>query len=186
MNKIDEIRKIALKSKLLYTKNQVEAAIDEMAFKIESVLSGSNPLCLTVMVGGMVVTGSLLRRLHFPLELDYIHATRYKGEIKASEMTWKAYPSASIKDRIVLLIDDIFDGGLTISAIKKYCLEQGASKVYVAVLINKIKEREEGVIDEVDFSALEIEDRFIYGYGMDYQEYLRNAPGIFAVPREYE
>ncbi len=183
---IAHIRDVAVRSTLLFSKDEVENAVDEMAFKIESALSGTNPLCLTVMIGGLVATGTLLRRLHFPMEIDYIHATRYKGATRGGEIEWVATPRAILKNRTVLLIDDILDGGQTLAEIKKYCLEQGAKEVLTAVLITKKKDRGPECLQKADFSALEIKDRFIYGYGMDYQEYLRNAPGIFAVPKELE
>lgn len=183
---IAHIRDVAVRSTLLFSKDHVENAVEEMAFKIESMLSGTNPLCLTVMIGGLVATGSLLRRLHFPMEIDYIHATRYKGKTQGGEIEWVATPRTNLKNRTILLIDDILDGGQTLAEIIKYCKDKGASKVYTAVLITKNKTRDANCLQKADFSALEIEDRYIYGYGMDYQEFLRNAPGIFAVPKEFE
>jgi hypoxanthine phosphoribosyltransferase len=183
---IAHIRDVAVRSTLLFSKDAVENAVAEMAFKIESALSGTDPLCLTVMIGGLIATGTLLRRLHFPLEIDYIHATRYKGKTRGGEIEWLATPKTNLKNRTVLLIDDILDGGQTLAAIKEYCESQGAKKVYTAVLITKQKQRDPNSLQQADFSALSIEDRYIYGYGMDYQEFLRNAPGIFAVPKDCE
>lgn len=181
---IQHIRDVAMTSKLLYGKDEVESAIDKMAFRIESALSGANPLCLTVLVGGLIATGALLRRLHFPLEIDYIHATRYRGEMEGKDLHFKALPSRDLKDRTILLIDDILDGGVTLAGIKKYCEDHGAARVYTAVLITKDKVRDKQAVQKADFCGMNIPDQFIYGYGMDYQEYLRNAPGIFAVPED--
>ena len=73
----EQINEVLAKSTQLYTANQVEAAIDKMASEIDEQLSESNLVCLAVMIGGLIPTGGLLKRLHFPMEIDYVHATRY-------------------------------------------------------------------------------------------------------------
>lgn len=183
---VQEINDVLSKSTQLYTADQVESAIDKMATEIDEKLSDANIVCLPVMVGGLIPTGGLLRRLHFPMEVDYIHATRYRGDTTGKDLKWIAKPSRPLKDRVVLIIDDILDGGVTLTRIKEYVEEQGAKEVYTAVLIEKDCERLPGAIKKADFSALTVEDRYIYGYGMDYKEYLRNAPGIYAVAKEHE
>lgn len=183
---IEQIRDVLDKSTQLYTAEQVESALDKMAFKIDQQLSNSNIICLPVLIGGLIPTGGLLRRLHFPMEVDYVHATRYRGDTTGKDLRWVAKPTKSLKDRVVLIIDDILDGGVTLTRIKEFVEEQGAQKVYTAVLIEKITTRLPGALEHADFSALTVEDRYIYGYGMDYQEYLRNAPGIYAVAKEHE
>lgn len=183
---IEQINDVLNKSTQLYTAEEVEAAIDKMAFEIDTKLSETNLVCLPVMVGGLIPTGGLLRRLHFPMEIDYIHATRYRGDTRGKDLHWVAKPTRSLQDRTVLIIDDILDGGITLARIVEYVESQGAKKVYTAVLIEKDCPREPDSIQKADFSALTVEDRYIYGYGMDYKEYLRNAPGIYAVAKEHE
>ncbi len=183
---LEQINDVLAKSTQLYTMNQVEAAIDKMAAEIDEQLSETNLICLTVMVGGLIPTGGLLKRLHFPMEIDYIHATRYRGDTVGKDLKWIVKPTRSLKDRTILIIDDILDGGVTLTKIVEYVQSQGAKKVYTAVLIEKEGTRLPGAISKADFCALTVEDRYIYGYGMDYKEYLRNAPGIFAVAKEHE
>jgi len=183
---VEQINDVLAKSTQLYTVNQVEAAIDIMAAQIDADLSQSNLICLTVMIGGLITTGALLKRLHFPMEIDYIHATRYRGDTKGHDLQWIVKPTRSLKDRTILIIDDILDGGITLTRIKEYVESQGAKKIYTAVLIEKECQRLPGAILKADYCALSVEDRYIYGYGMDYKEYLRNAPGIFAVAKEHE
>lgn len=78
------------------------------------------------------------------------------------------------------------DGGLTLAAIIDYCNQFGAKKVYTAVMVNKIRKREPGVNFEPDFVGVNTEDRFLFGFGLDYEEYLRNVPGIYAVSDEHQ
>jgi hypoxanthine phosphoribosyltransferase len=164
---------------LLYSENQVEAALTRMAAAISAQLSNSNPLVLCVMTGGMIASGKLLTQLHFPLQLDYIHVTRYGGATQGGELHWVAKPAYTPKDRVVLVIDDILDEGLTLAAIIEECRAAGAREVYSAALVDKLHDRKHGI--RADFVGLPVADRYVFGYGMDYHGYWRNAPGIYAV-----
>ena len=164
---------------LLFDQQHVESAFNFMALEINAELAELNPLVICVVSGGIVPAGILIPKLNFPLQIDYIHATRYGHDTQGGELDWIVKPHKPIKDRVILLVDDIFDEGLTLEAIVHDCKEAGAKAVYTAVLINKIKPRKTDL--EVDFVGLEVEDRYLFGYGMDYKGYLRNAPGIYAV-----
>ncbi len=94
-------------------------------------------------------------------------------------------PRTNLKGRTVVIVDDILDGGVTLANIVAFCKVHEARNVFTAVLIDKKKPREKGGIEDVDFKGLIVDDRFVFGYGLDYQEYLRNAPGIYAVAEEH-
>ena len=145
---LEKIHDVIEKSTLLYTAQEVEKAIDKMALEIEEKLTDSNLLCITVMIGGLIPTGALLRRLHFPMEMDYVHATRYTGKTRGSELKWLVKPQKSLEGRTILIVDDILDGGITLAGIVDYCKEQGAEKIYTAVLIDKQRERPEGAVQK--------------------------------------
>lgn len=181
-----QIREVYAKATCLYTKAQVEAALDQMAREINYKLAETNPIFLCLVVGGIIPLGNLLPRLDFPLEVDYVHVTRYRSTIRAGELEWKSKPTRSMNNRTVVVVDDILDGGLTLSSIIEFCRQQGAGKVYSAVLVDKKHVREPGGLEQADFTGLTVDDRYVFGYGMDYKEYLRNAPGIFAVAPEHE
>jgi len=173
-----EIEQIQKNAQLLHTEAEVEAAIDSMAEKINAALATHNPIVLCVMNGGIVTAGKLITKLNFPLTLDAINVSRYGNQVSGSKINWLQKPVSSLKDRTVLLIDDILDQGLTLEAIYQYCLEQGANHVYSAVLVDKQLTKTKPV--QADFIGLSIADHYLYGYGMDYKGYLRNAPGIYA------
>jgi hypoxanthine phosphoribosyltransferase len=177
-NKIQEVMDRAT---LLFTKNEVEAALDRMALNITQVLHDQNPVILCVMIGGMIPMANLLLRLDFPLEVDYVHATRYKGETRGGELDWKIKPSLDLKGRTVLVVDDILDGGITLAKIIDSLKEIGAQKILSAVLVDKYEKRVPNGLQHADFVGLNVDDHFIFGYGMDYNNYLRNAPGIYQV-----
>ena len=165
----------------LYNTEQVLASIDQMAAAMTEKLADTNPIILSVMTGAMIVTGHLAVRLQFPLEMDYIHATRYRGAMRGGDLHWLVEPRIDLKDRTIVVVDDILDGGLTLAAIIDYCRQAEAKEVYTAVLVDKHRIREPGVNFTPDFVGMTTEDKFLFGFGLDYEEYLRNAPGIYAV-----
>jgi hypoxanthine phosphoribosyltransferase len=175
---LEEIKHVQATADLLHSEQDVEAALDDMAQKINSTLAGHNPLLLCVINGGIVTAGKLITRLTIPLTIDSIHASRYQNQTLGGTIKWLVTPETPIKGRTVLIVDDILDEGITLEALYDYCREQGAATVYSAVLVDKILGHEKPVTP--DFIGLEVENRYLFGYGMDYKGYLRNAPGIYA------
>ncbi len=172
-------QQILKEAECLFTREEVEQALDDLALRIERELHDKRPLILTIMNGGLIPAGMLLPRLHFPLQIDYIHATRYGKHLQPGELNWVARPSISLRQRTLLLIDDIHDEGTTLKCIMDFCYQQGADRVYSCVLTHKKHNRKKS--PPADFTGLEVPDRYVFGYGMDYQTLLRNADGIFAV-----
>lgn len=182
-----KIKEVLEKATCLFTTAEIDAAIDTMAEKITADFHDQNPVVLCVMVGGLVPMSSLILRLNFPLEMDYVHATRYSGDIKAGdELVWKVKPRLDLANRNVIIVDDILDGGLTLAAIVLAVEAMGASKVSTAVLVDKHHKRVPGGLQKADYVGLEVDDHYIFGYGMDYNEYLRNIPAIYVVAPEHE
>ncbi len=175
---LEEIKHIQATADLLYSEQDVEAALDKMAEKINLALADSNPLLLCVMNGGVVAFGKLLTRLTIPLTIDAINASRYQNQTSGGTIEWLLKPETPLKDRTVLIVDDILDEGITLQALYEFCREQGAAAIYSAVLVDKILDHEKPLT--ADFIGLNVENRYLFGYGMDYKGYLRNAPGIYA------
>lgn len=178
---LDEIKRVYHEADLLCSQEQVNNAIDKMAAEITDQLGDKDPVVFSVMNGGLVLGGQLLTRLNFPLESSYLHATRYRNGTSGHDLEWKVPPMVEFKDRPVLIVDDILDEGNTLAAIIDYCLEHGAASVQCAVLVNKVHDRKARPDLKADYVGLDVEDRYVFGYGMDYKGYWRNAPGIYAV-----
>lgn len=168
------------RAECLVTREEVEQALDRMALSITARLAGKDPLVLCVMTGGIVPTGLLLPRLGFQLRLDYVHATRYRGDTRGGAMHWHYRPSEAVRGEHVLVVDDILDEGFTLDAVVRACDEDGAASVHTAVLVAKRRAHR----CEADIVGVEIDDRYVFGYGLDYRRYFRNAAGIFAVADE--
>lgn len=174
----DFIKNIQKNADLLYDEQQIEIALNNIASQINRQLNNKNPLVLCVINGGIITAGHLLPKLNFPLTLDSVHVSRYGHNTYADNLYWLAKPQSSLKDRTILLVDDILDEGITLDEIAHFCKKQGAKEVFSAVLVDKQRNKPKPIT--ADFIALTSPDRYLFGYGMDYQGYLRNAPGIFA------
>ena len=167
---------------LVWSAADVDAAYTKLAREISDVLGSSSPLVIPVMMGGMVPASKIVTQLEFPVEIDYVHATRYRGDVRGRTLEWIAHPSSDFKGRNVLVVDDILDEGITLAAIMEHCRELGARELYCAVLVDKQIGRPRA-FDRADFTGLEVDDRYVFGCGMDYRGYFRNLPGIYALGR---
>lgn len=171
---------VVQRAKLLHSEVEVEAAINQMAIEISGQLQDLNPVLLCVMNGGLITTGKLATKLNFPLQMDYIHASRYRNKTSGADLQWLKRPSLDLSNRVVLVIDDIFDEGATLEGIVNYCQQLGAAQVLTAVLTDKQHDRKLTSL-QADFVGLKIADAYVYGYGLDYKGHLRNAAGIYAI-----
>ncbi|MEW9899643.1 hypoxanthine-guanine phosphoribosyltransferase [Chitinivorax sp. PXF-14] len=178
---LEEIQRAYDEADCLVAPEQIEAALDNMAEAITARLARANPLVYCVMNGGLIVAGRLLAKLNFPLEVAYLHATRYGHELSGTLLDWRVRPTQDLRGRSVLVIDDILDVGTTLAAVIDHCYEEGAKDVLSAVLVNKLHDRKARADFKADFVGVDVEDRFLFGCGMDYKGYWRNAPGIYAI-----
>jgi hypoxanthine phosphoribosyltransferase len=158
---------------------EVQAAVRRIAAEIEQRLSGAYPLVLAVMGGAVVFAGQVLPLLRFPLDFDYIHASRYGAATRGSSVDWKVSPPGLAKGRVVLVLDDILDHGETMSVIRERLLQLGATRFHCAVLVEKILAIAKPIAP--DFVGLRIPDRFVFGCGMDAKGFWRNLPEIRAI-----
>jgi hypoxanthine phosphoribosyltransferase len=164
---------------LICAEAQVLEALERMAGEITTVLAGENPLVLPVMGGAVVFTGHLLPLLRFPLEFDYLHVSRYDGRTRGAEVQWKVGPRTDIRGRTLLVLDDILDEGNTLAAIRDRLLAEGAGKFYSAVFADKHIGRPKPIA--ADFVGVTVPDRYVFGFGMDINEYWRNLPAVYAL-----
>lgn len=178
----DELLSTRRDARLLYTLAEVDSAIEELATRVVSDYAGKDPVLLCVMNGGLFICGRLLPLLDFPLQVDYVHASRYEGKLQGGDtLAWRVLPQMSLADRDVLIVDDILDEGSTLLGIIEACKQQGASSVKTVIMLEKLHNRKASADLEADYCALNVEDVYVFGCGMDYKNYWRNAPGIFAV-----
>ncbi|MEI7038206.1 hypoxanthine-guanine phosphoribosyltransferase [Fulvimonas yonginensis] len=165
---------------VLHERAEIETVIADLGRRIDAALDGERAVFLTVMNGALMFAGQLALSVRTDLEFDYVHATRYRGATAGSDLCWLREPQVPLADRTVLLVDDILDEGHTLKAVRDDCLVRGAKRVLIASLCRKLHGRCVEGIDS-DFNGLELPDRYVFGYGMDYHEQGRNLPAIYAL-----
>ena len=172
-------RKLLAEADLIHAEEVVQTALDAVAKLIRERLADKNPLVLCVMSGGVIFCGQLLPKLDFPIDFDYLHATRYGPETQGGKISWRMAPWISVKDRTVLVVDDILDEGITLAAVKESLTRLGAAEVLLAVFADKLNGKTKPI--SADFCGLTVPDRFVFGYGMDVDGAWRNLPAIYAM-----
>ncbi len=184
MSKVELDRAWALlnRAELLHGRLEIEAVLDRLAAEISDRLADTYPVLLCVMGGAVVFAGQLLPRLGFPLEFDYLQATRYRDRTQGGSIEWRALPAKDLSGRTVLLLDDILDEGHTLAAVKARMRELGAARVEVAVLAEKETGRPKPLY--ADYLGLKLPNRYVFGMGMDAYGLWRNLPGIYALKED--
>ena len=169
-------------STLVTSAEEIDRALDAMARDITADLAASRPVAVAIMNGGLVFAGQLLTRLPFALDCDYIHVRRYGRLTHGGELEWIAGPHVDVRDRMVLLLDDILDEGRTLAVVREALLARGAAEVRIAAFARK--DRGEPPAIEADYVGVEVPNQFVFGFGMDVDGAFRNLPAIYALPPE--
>ena len=173
-------------SRIIKTAEDLTRSFDVVAENITADLKKENPIVVSLMNGGVFITCEIMKRLCFPLQYDYIDVRRYNNNYKGNlKVTWSKSPNIDPRNRTVILFDDILDGGITLSVVKKYYEGKGAKKTLTAVMFDKNTPREIGGLENADYVGLQVENEFLFGFGLDYHGYLRNVPSINAVSKKY-
>lgn len=167
-------------SSLIADWDEVDAAVNRMANAINEHYEGMDIILLVVMTGAIMPAAWLASRLSIPLRMDFIHATRYTGQTHGGEIEFRVPPRLNLEGENVLIVDDIYDIGLTLEMIEKYCHSRGARSVNSAVLVRKIHDRET-TPNRPAFIGMEVEDKYVFGAGMDAYEHWRHLPQIRAL-----
>jgi hypoxanthine phosphoribosyltransferase len=163
----------------LFNEDAVASAIFAMSSALNSDYKNECPIVLSVMTGAIFFAGRLMSHLTFPLELDYVHATRYQSGIEGKDIEWIAKPKLELENRNVLILDDILDVGITLNTIVNACYALGAKQVKTAVLVEKELNRKKSIT--ADYVGLKVPDRYVFGCGMDVYGWWRNLPAIYAL-----
>lgn len=182
MSAIDHPLSAALpRAECLHDHAAIEAAIARIGAGITAALAGERAVFLTVMNGGMFFAAPLALAIGCDLEFDYVHATRYGNATVGREIEWRRRPQARLAGRTVILADDILDEGYTLAALRDWCVAEGAQRMLIAVLCEKRHDRRVPGL-RADFVGVEVPDRYVFGYGLDYFGQGRNLPAIHALP----
>ena len=166
-------------AQLVHSADAIQSAIKRLAREVTESIETKSPVIICVMGGGLVFAGQLLTQLKFPLELDYVHASRYQNDTVGQVLTWQSLPKLDLTERTVLLVDDILDEGVTLKAIQEKCYAMGAKEVLSAVFVEKRLEKSKPI--KADFIGLQVPNTYVFGYGMDIYGWWRNLDAIYAL-----
>jgi hypoxanthine phosphoribosyltransferase len=171
-----EVRRSARR---LYSAREIGRALRRMAAAITADLAGADPVVVAVMQGGAFAAVELSKRLRFAHEFDFVHVTRYAGGTRGGEIEWRVRPSADLKGRTVLVVDDVLDRGHTLRALGAELERIGVARQVTAVLVvkNIVGGRAR---PKVDYVGVEVDDVYVFGCGMDYRGYWRGLPALYA------
>ncbi len=175
-----QLQEVKENSDLIFSASQIKAAVEKMGLELESKIKNKNAILICVMNGGIIMTSDLLRCMDCDVRVDYLQVARYRDKTVGGSLHWLKEPQLSLENQTVVLVDDIYDEGYTMEELVSYCEKHGASEVITAVLL--LKKKTTPQVDlKPDIFGLEVNDRYVYGYGMDYKGYLRNVPAIYAI-----
>ena len=173
-------RTILEQSSLISSSAEVTSAIERMAAEINAYYADQSIVLLTVMTGAIIPAARLAMRLEMPIRMDFVHATRYAGQTQGGELDFRVPPRLNLQDQDVLIVDDIYDVGLTLELIERYCVARGARSVNSAVLVRKQHGRETaGELPR--FIGMSVPDKYVFGCGMDVYEHWRHLNEIRAL-----
>ncbi len=163
--------------KILLTEDELRRGIERIAGEIREYYQGRPLTIVAVLKGSVVLMSDLIRLLDMPLRIEIVRASSYRDSTRPGELKLKLdmLPS-ELKDREVLLVDDIFDTGYTLAEVLSQLARRHPAGLRSAVLLRKEGRCEVDV--EPDFVGFDIPDRFVVGYGLDYQEMYRNLPHV--------
>ena len=171
------------KPRVLISRRQIAAAVSSLAAQINNDYCGKHPVLVAVLKGSFVFLADLIRRLDLPLEVEFVRLSSYgQGRQSSGKVRVVHGLDIEVKGRDVLVIEDIIDTGLTTSFLLDYLRRQQPSSIKVCALTSKPSRRELAVT--IDYLGFTIADRFIVGYGLDWDEKFRHLPDICIVEEE--
>ena len=163
---------------VLLSEEQIKARVRELGEILSEEYRDKNPVVLGVMKGVVVFYADMVRQLNIPCQMDFMWISSYEGTNSSGSIVVKRDISTDIKDRHVLILEDIFDTGTSLSFVYDHLMAKGPASVKICTLLDKPSRRKQGVTLEADYVGFTIPNAFVVGYGLDYNEYYRNLPYV--------
>ena len=165
---------------IVATETDIENAYQCLASGLQRFVSDGDCILIGILMGGMIPMVRLAGMLSGNFLMDYCQVSRYRGAEHGGELEWLQAPHLELSGQTVLLVDDIYDEGVTLEYVTNSCYAQGAAQVVSAVLVQKQHERRVRQV-RPDFVGLSVADQYVFGCGMDYRHRWRNLPAIYAL-----
>lgn len=163
---------------IMLTEAQIQSRIEELGEMLSEDYRDKNPVVIGVMKGVVIFYADMIRRIHVPCQMDFMWISSYEGTDSTGSVVVKRDVSADIKGRHVLILEDIFDTGNSLSFVQQHLLSKNPASLKICTLLDKPSRRKPGVTLQADYVGFTIPNAFVVGYGLDYNEYYRNLPYI--------
>jgi hypoxanthine phosphoribosyltransferase len=169
--------------KKLFDKDEIRSAVKRLAEAITRDFDDEELVLVSVLKGSFMFISDLMREIGNPVVVDFIRASSYgSGTATSGQVTLTKDLETDIAGKNVIIIEDIIDSGLTLTAIRELLLARNPRSLKICALVDKRARRKVEI--EGDYVGFSIEDGFIVGYGVDYAERYRNLPAIYVVEQE--
>ena len=172
---------------ILLTEEQIQARIAQLGEELSAEYAGKNPIVIGVLKGVVVFYADMIRALNVPCEMDFMCVSSYRGTQSTGKTVVKLDVSADIKGRHVLILEDIFDTGNSLSFVCQHLQAKEPASRKICTLLDKPERRNPNVTLQADYVGFTIPNAFVVGYGLDYNEKYRNLPYVGILkPEVYE
>ena len=163
---------------VMLTEAQIHARIEELGKILSEDYRDKNPVILGVMKGVVIFYADMIRKINVPCQMDFMWISSYEGTDSTGSIVVKRDVSTDIKGRHVLILEDIFDTGSSLSFVYDHLMEKEPASLKICTLLDKPSRRKPGVTLQADYVGFTIPNAFVVGYGLDYDEYYRNLPYV--------
>lgn len=168
--------------KPLFTSEEIQRKIHELGSRISTDYADKDLLVIGVLKGALFFMSDLLRSLRISVRMDFMHCTSCSSKSKGNPVQMLCDVKEDVRDKHVLLVEDIMDSGVTVEYLKKMLLQRKPASLKVCVLLDKVDRRQ--ILIEADYAGFRIPNKYVVGYGLDFKDRYRNLPYIAVLPTE--
>jgi len=169
--------------RILFSREEIEAAVKRLAAEIRKDYLGKRPVLIGILKGSFMFMADLIRLLDFPLEVEFVRLSSYGGGRETSGKVREVQGLLSpVKGRDVLVVEDIVDTGLTTGFLLDYLWKQMPASLKLCALTDKPSRRRRSVT--IDYLGFTVPNKFLVGYGLDLDEKYRNLPDIYVLEQD--
>ncbi|MBE6941524.1 MAG: hypoxanthine phosphoribosyltransferase [Ruminococcaceae bacterium] len=163
---------------VMLTEAQIQSRIAEMGEILSEEYRDKNPVVIGVLKGVVVFYADMIRKITVPCQMEFMQISSYEGTESSGSVVVKQDIAVDIKGRHVLILEDIFDTGNSLSFVHAHLMAKEPASLKICTLLDKPERRKPGVTLQADYVGFTIPNEFVVGYGLDYNEYYRNLPYI--------
>lgn len=163
---------------VLITEEQIRSRIAQLGEELTREYAGKDPVIVGVLKGVVVFYSDMVRQIRVPCQMDFMWISSYQGTNSTGTMAVKRDIIADVKDRHVLILEDIYDTGNSLDFTYRHLLSKQPASLKICTLLDKPERRRPGITLKPDYVGFTVPNAFVVGYGLDYNEHYRNLPYV--------